>query len=356
MGDELSPLGADASTPRGFSRRRVGAMLVGTVAATAAPRVPGPARAAVGDVQVVDFDWVDPARRRSVPVRLHWPSAAAAVERVPLIVFSHGLGQSRTGYGYLGRHWAAHGYASLHVQHVGSDNAVWGGNPFEILDRIDAAADEREAIARASDLSFALDRVLDRTGSPVAHLVDPRRIVAAGHSYGANTTLLVGGARVIRNGRPLDRRDARFKAGIVISAPPFYGERDLQSVLASVAMPTFHVTATDDVIQLPGRHSPVQDRLDVFEAVGTSRKALVVFKGGSHSIFTDRPLTGGVALNPQVKQATAEGALAFLDLALRGDGAPLSIWSDAWRPILAVAPSAFPVEPALRRMSRKASI
>lgn len=64
-------------------------------------------------------------------------------------------------------------------------------------------------------------------------------------------------------------------------------------MLAPVAIPTFHLTATEDVIQLPGRHSPVQDRLDVFAAVGSPRKLLAVFRGGSHSIFTDRPLTAG---------------------------------------------------------------
>ncbi len=81
-------------------------------------------------------------------------------------------------------------------------------------------------------------------------------------------TLIVGGARVVREGRTIDRRDMRFKAGIVISAPPFYGERDLHAVLAAITIPTFHVTATADVIALPGRRSPVQDRLEVYEAVG----------------------------------------------------------------------------------------
>ena len=75
--------------------------------------------------------------------------------------------------------------------------------------------------------------------------------------------------------------------------------------------------------------------------LASRRKALVVFEGGSHSMFTDRPLTGGVGLNPQVKEATASGSLAFLDLALRGDAAPLSAWSAAWGSILAVAPAAF---------------
>ncbi|KQP40085.1 acetylhydrolase [Methylobacterium sp. Leaf104] len=328
----------EATPPAGISRRRFGAMVVGTLAASASPQAIIPARAAAEDVRVADFDWSDSVRNRRVPTRLYWPSAGMPTRPVPLIVFSHGLGQSRTGYSYLGRHWAANGYASLHVQHIGSDNSVWAGNPFEILDRVNDAAAEREAIARAADLSFALDRILDGSTSAFATFIDRKRIAAAGHSYGANTTLIVGGARVIRNGRPLDRRDARFKAGIVISAPPFYGERDLHAVLASVSMPTFHVTATEDVIELPGRRSPVQDRLDVYEAIGTSKKALAVFRGGSHSIFTDRPLTGGVTLNPQVKQATAEGAMAFLDLTFRGDATSLAAWGKTWRPILAFEP------------------
>ncbi len=327
-------------------------MLLGGFAASALTRAIRPAEAASEDVRLADLDWVDGRRDRRVPARLYWPSPGSPTARIPLIVFSHGLGQSRTGYSYLGRHWAANGYASLHVQHVGSDGSVWAGNPFEILDRVNVAADEREAIARAADMSFALDRILD-IDSFFAAFIDRTRIAAAGHSYGANTTLIVGGARVVRNGRTLDRKDARFKAGIVISAPPFYGERDLPAVLASVTMPTFHMTATEDVIALPGRRSPVQDRLDVYEAIGTTRKALAVFQGGSHSIFTDRALTGGATLNPQVKRATADGALAFLDLAFRGDPTPLASWSETWRPILAVTPTAYAVTEPSQPPSRR---
>lgn len=343
----------EEAIPRlGYSRRRFTAMVVGGFATGVVTRAIRPAEAAPEDVRIADLDWVDARRDRRVPARLYWPSPGVPAGPVPLFVFSHGLGQSRTGYSYLGRHWAANGYASLHVQHVGSDGSVWTGNPFEVLDRVNVAADEREAIARAADVSFALDRILDKD-SAFAAFIDRARIVAAGHSYGANTTLIVGGARVVREGRTIDHRDMRFKAGIVISAPPFYGERDLHAVLAAVTIPTFHVTATADVIALPGRRSPVQDRLEVYEAVGTTRKALAVFQGGSHSIFTDRLLTGGVTLNPQVKQATAEGALAFLDLAFRGDPSPLSSWSKAWSPLLAVAPTAYIVPESSRHPSRR---
>ncbi len=109
--------------------------------------------------RVQDLDWVDPARGRAVPVKLFWPDAAHT-GKVPLVVFSHGIGSTRDGYTYLGHYWAKHGIASLHVQHVGSDRALWHGNPFALVSRFQQAASEEEAVARVRDQRFALDRVL----------------------------------------------------------------------------------------------------------------------------------------------------------------------------------------------------
>ena len=72
--------------------------------------------------------------------------------------------------------------------------------------------------------------------------------------------------------------------------------------------------------------------------IATPRKALAVFRGGSHSIFTDRAFTGGRDLNPKVKAATAELALAFLDLIYDGDRAPMAQWNAKWQPIVALPP------------------
>ncbi|WP_244473056.1 acetylhydrolase [Methylobacterium sp. Leaf100] len=330
----------------GLDRRCFGAMILaagvgGVLASRRAVALPAPPVA-----KVIDFAWFDPTRGRAVPARLYWPAVATAKERVPLIVFSHGLGGSRTGYSYLGEGWSAQGTASLHIQHVGSDQTLWEGNPLMLLSRLNGAADEHEAIERTRDVSFGLDQLL-RRDNPFQAAVDRTRIVAAGHSYGANTTLILTGARVIRDGKSLGYRDLRFSASIVISAPPFYGETDLAGILASVDVPTLHVTTTEDTIRLPGRYSPVQDRIDVFSAIPTPHKALVVFRGGSHSVFTDRSLKNGGPLNPLVKRATAEVSLAFLDLVHRSDPAPLDEWCVTWKPILAAAPTPFSV-PAWR--------
>ncbi len=281
----------------------------------------------------LDLDWTDAARKRDVPVRLYLPQATAVRAKVPLVVFSHGIGGSRRGYRYLGEHFAGHGVASLHLQHVGSDRQVWtGGSVFQMISRLQDAAQDREAIARAQDLRFALDTVLAGEFAP---RLDARRIIAAGHSYGANTALLSAGARVEREGRVVELRDPRVMAAIVISAPPFYGDGDPRRILSGVEVPSLHVTATADVINIPGYYSGAGDRVAIFDATGSAAKWLAVFEGGSHSMFTDRAGTGGVALNPQVKAATKELSLAFVNKVFNDEGSALESWPRRHASILA---------------------
>lgn len=292
-------------------------------------------------VPAIDWDWVDTTRQRKVPVRLYWPlkAVSSTATPVPLVVFSHGIGSSRLGYSYFGRHLATQGWASLHVQHVGSDKGLWFGNPFSLIGRLRNAAQEAEAIQRVRDLRFALDRLLDPalqhplTGRP-AEAIDTQRIVAAGHSYGANTTLLAVGARVERGQQVFDFHDPRFRAAILMSAPPFYGERDLATILAPARLPTLHITSNDDLIMIPGYRSGLEDRLAVYDAMPDPRKALVVFDHGSHGIFTDRTVTGGFELNQQVKGATKSLAAAFLRNQFERDEAALPGWRERWRPIV----------------------
>jgi len=297
--------------------------------------VPVPVPVPQAQPQVFDLDWVDTARQRPVPVRLHLPGEGSAVRPLPVVVFSHGIGGSRRGYSYLGRHFASHGIASLHLQHVGSDRSLWGGSVWGLMGRLQGAAQEAEALARVQDLRFALDTLL---AGDLAPRFDAERIVAAGHSYGANTTLLSAGARVPRDGRDLVLRDDRVRAAIAISAPPFYGQNDMRSILGDIAVPSLHVTATEDVIRIPGYFSGAADRVAVWEATGAARatpKWLAVFEGGSHSMFTDRPGTGGPVLNPQVKAATKTLALAFVQTVFGADDTALRAWPQQHAAILA---------------------
>jgi predicted dienelactone hydrolase len=318
-----------------LARRR---LLLGAAAAAALAAATCRAAAqqlAPDDHQVHEFDWVDSQRQRPVPVRLYWPAdstSPALVPVRPLVVFSHGIGGSRRGYSHLGRHFARQGYASLHLQHVGSDHALWRGSPLGLVDRLQQAAQDSEALARVADLRFALDQLL---ASPWGPRVDARRIAVAGHSYGANTSLLAAGARVPRPGGVVQLQDARLRAAILISAPPFYGEPDLPAILSGVTLPTLHITATEDVIRIPGYVSPAADRVALFEATPSRHKVLAVFAGGSHSVFTDRTATGGVEANGQIKLGTQALSTAFLNQVFQADGQALAQWPQQFAPLLA---------------------
>ena len=300
-------------TPAALSAA-VNTSAVGTTASNAA------AALAQDDVTTRDVDWLDGTRQRMVPARIYLPAAVSGPARakLPLVMFSHGLGGTRMGYSHLGRHFAQHGFIAVHVQHAGSDRAVWQGGPFVLLGNLRDAASEVNALARVQDVSFALTTLLaDRE---LGGLIDGGAIAIAGHSYGANTAMLIAGAAVERGGRRVSFADARIKAAILLSAPPFHGEGNQAAVLRDVRLPTLHITGSEDVIRVPGYGSDVADRIDVFRDMPAlpDKKFLAIFEGGEHSVFTDRTRTERALA---IKAATRDLCVAFLrSTLLREDG------------------------------------
>src|SRR5882672_6583070 len=88
----------------------------------AAPQPPA-ASAQTNAVEIARYTWHDAKRDRDVPAKIYFPKSGNGP--FPVIIFSHGLGGSREGYEYLGQYWASHGYVSVHLQHAGSDDAIW---------------------------------------------------------------------------------------------------------------------------------------------------------------------------------------------------------------------------------------
>jgi predicted dienelactone hydrolase len=306
-------------------------------AALVGAALPRQSRAASADLfETIDMDWVDATRQRPVPVRLYLPKLVLAGKPSPLLVFSHGLGGTRRSFSWLGQHLASHGSASLHLQHVGSDRQLWSGNPLTLVGRLQAAARDDEAIARVRDMRFALDSLLaSGKNNEWAGRFDTRRLIAAGHSYGANTSLLACGARVERQGHLVQLQDERIGAAILMSAPPFYGEAEPKKVLTPVGVPSLHITSTGDDIRIPGYFSGVDDRVVVFDAVGGQRKWLAVYQGGTHNMLSDRVLAGGDPFNLQVRVATEGLISAFVKAVFESDAADLSAWPQHHTALLA---------------------
>jgi predicted dienelactone hydrolase len=252
---------------------------------SATPSSSAPASVAVAapyEIEVREFEWRDAARGRVVPGRLYQPRGASGV---PLVVFSHGLGGSRFGYSHLGRHWASHGIATLHLQHAGSDRTVWASQGLSVVGALRSAATVDNAIARVRDVSFALDRVFAEPA--LAGAIDPARVGVAGHSFGANTALLASGARFRENGSVLGFADPRIRAALVLSAPSLPAEQDPAFVYSGIAVPTMHLTGTLDVTPIPGLSTSAEERRVAFDSIAMGPRYLGVFEGGRHSMFND---------------------------------------------------------------------
>ncbi len=278
---------------------------------------PGPFK-----VETLLDTWTDAARKRDVPVKIYYPEEAET-KPFPLIIFSHGLGGSREGYEYLGRRWASWGYISVHVQHAGSDDAVWRGS----RSREEAMKGMREAllkpanaVERPLDVQFAIDRMtkLSAEDARFKGRVDLKNIGVAGHSFGAWTTLTIAGegaATLERLGARLS--DPRVKAAVAMSAPVPLSAK-LGNAFANIKIPILHMTGTNDISSL--NDTTAEDRRVPYDRITGADQFLVTFEGGDHMVFSGRPRAmGGGEKDPLFQNLILQSTTAFWDAYLRFD-------------------------------------
>ncbi len=272
--------------------------------------------AAGGSVSIEDFTILDPARGREIPVRIYLP---ASKEPAPVVLFSHGLGGSREGSSYLGKHWAARGYAAVFLQHPGSDSGVWKNVPSsERMAAMNRAASAGNLILRTGDVRAALDALARWNVTPGHALcgrLDPGRTGMSGHSFGAVTTQAVSGQTFHVAGT--SATDPRIKAAIAFS-PGVPRRGDPARAFGSVSIPWMLLTGTRDV-SIIGNAS-AESRQQVFPALPPGSKYELVLDGAEHSAFTDsRDMPG--RRNPAHHRSILAVTTAFWDTFLKGDKA-----------------------------------
>jgi predicted dienelactone hydrolase len=306
--------------------RQTGALIVLTLLtlpfAGASRAEPSPAYSPDGrplrKVATLLLTWHDPARDRDVPVKIYYPADARSP--CPMIIFSHGLGGSREGYGYLGERWAGCGYISVHLQHIGSDDAVWRGAGLDGYAQLTrAVADPRNALDRAADVSFAIDRMLSlnrQAGFPLKGLVNETQIGMAGHSFGAWTTLAVVGEKTAA---PHTLADSRIKAAIAMSAPVPGGAEKAKGQFTGIAVPVFHMTGTLDNSPIGETKAP--DRRIPFDQSTTPGSCLLILDGADHMTFSGHIFGAFQQEDARYQALILAGSVAFWDATLRGDQA-----------------------------------
>jgi predicted dienelactone hydrolase len=276
-----------------------------------------------------DFTVKDAEHDREIPIRIYLPSQNGAAH---VVLFSHGLGGSRTGSKYLGDHWAARGYVAVFLQHPGSDESVWRDQP--LANRAAAmrkAADGKNFMLRAKDVPVVLDQLEKwnkEAGNVLLGRMDLANIGMSGHSFGAVTTQAVSGQSFgpLRAGLT----DSRIKAAIVFS-PSRPNVGDTNKAFADVKIPWLLMTGTKDIANLGGAPIGVADmeaRYAVFPALPAGNKYELVLDGAEHSVFTDRPLPGESGQrNPKHHPIILALSTAFWDAYLRGEEAA-KMWLD----------------------------
>ena len=230
-----------------------------------------------------DETWQDTRRQRVVPVRIRWPQGAAPAAGWPLVIYSHGLGGSRTGGDVWGEAWAAAGMVVVHLQHAGSDIDAVRATTSSFRDGVALRklGSAEQLLARLEDVKFALDESARRkTIDKAWRAVRVDAVGLAGHSFGAHTTLGAGGQSYPGYA---GMKDERIAALIALS-PTVPNRGDARLAMASVTLPTLVITGTLDG-EVVGNGATPDKRAAVFAALPDGNKALLLLKDADHMTF-----------------------------------------------------------------------
>lgn len=286
-----------------------------TVLFLAALAIPG-ARADESKVIELLLDPVDPARSRTVPLKIY---VSTSEKPQPVILFSHGLGGSREAGTYLGKHWAEAGYVGVFLQHPGSDSSVWKEAPLgQRMDVLKAAASGKAFMDRAADVPFVLD-LLEKWNTDPEHplhgRLDLEHIGMSGHSFGAKTTQAMMGETFLGN---RDLHEPRIDAFLPLS-PSIGKRRSPQDSFGDVNVPVLCMTGTKDGSPIDPSTTP-ESRQQVYAALPAGDKYHLVLDEAEHHAFGDVGPRGRGRIDHH-HPAIQKISTAFWDAYLKGDAA-----------------------------------
>jgi dienelactone hydrolase len=246
-------------------------------------------------------------------------SAPVTGDDLPVILFSHGYGESMDGYGPLVDWWASRGYVVVQPTYLDSRSV---GMPHDHPLRSEIwrqrALDATHVLETLEEVLGHVPDLLERT--------DTARVAAVGHSFGGQTTALLLGAGVLDPVTGVEFRCAadRVTAGVLIATAgrgsdlsPMAREHFpyVNAVFGEMSRPTLVIAGDQDDSPLTSR-GPDWMTDPYTDSPGT--KHLLTVVGGEHSL-------GGIAgydvaettdENPERVRLVRDVAAAFLDDAL----------------------------------------
>jgi dienelactone hydrolase len=247
-------------------------------------------------VSVAPFNLPAPGRGSDLQVRI---SAPIAGDRLPIVIFSHGNGQSLYAYGPLANHWAANGFVVIQPTHL--DSRMLGLAPDDPR-RPNIWRFREEDLLRILE---ALD-LIEAALPPIRGRLDRERIAVAGHSWGGQTasTLLGATHPDPADGSVVNRKDSRVRAGVLLTVPgrgedlhPHAAQKFpfMHPDFTNMKAPTLVIAGDNDQSGMTVR-GPNWWR-DAYDG-SPSPKALFTAFGGEHSL-------GGIS-NYEARETTDE--------------------------------------------------
>ena len=252
----------------------------------------------------------DPARNKTIPIKIYYPSAAG---QFPVIIFSHGALASKDAYSGLGEYWASYGYVSIHLSHADSvADSGFRGTLRQALSNPLAWEN------RPEDVSFIIDSLahVENFAPLIVGKLDLHHIGVGGHSFGAYTAALIGGARILLPGTAAPRSFADSRVSVIVLLSP-QGEGIMGLSAHSwddVHVPMLLMYGSRDFG--PFGEPPVW-RSEAFAKGPAGNKYEVELEGGTHMGFAG--LLRDKDHRVQVFQCAQIETLAFWDAYLKQD-------------------------------------
>ena len=234
----------------------------------------------------------DPVRKKELPFKVYYPKTGGPY---PVIVFSHGFGGNKDGFGPVGKHWASQGYVVIHPSHEdglgrqGSDGRNAGSDAAGIRGRLgglkSGISDTGNISGRVADLVLVLDKLEDlpSLAPGLKGKIDNKRIGVAGHSFGAYTAMLMGGVTTdFGKEKGKSFLDKRVKCILPISAQGTGQQGLTEQSWDALRLPMMTITGTED--RGVGGQS-VEWRKEPYKYSPVGDKYLIVIEGANHMSY-----------------------------------------------------------------------
>jgi predicted dienelactone hydrolase len=254
----------------------------------------------------------DVTRNKDVEVSIEYPTRGTGP--FPVIIFSPGYGGTSHSYEALISYWTSYGYVCIRPMHADSgalrdtmtdllqmhptDRRPGRGdrtqqnpdklartrpNPAEAIWEKEREPQWRD---RVRDITVILDSLndIEKNYPELAGKMDHARIGVGGHSYGAFTAMLVGGAKTFSN-PPVSGADPRVKAIVAMSPQGVASNRGLTTESwRDVHVPAMFMTGTRDY---GANETESPDwRRTAYENSPAGDKYFVLIRNAGHMTFT----------------------------------------------------------------------